>query len=921
MRGWNRHYGLIVVVAAAPLSAAPPPKPKPRATPKIAVPVSPAARLLAAITRKDAAQVRLALKDGADPNGTNEEATSMLALAASLGSAQICGLLIDRGAKLDPDRGDDPLASAIINGHTDVVRVLLDRGADPNSPNEHGISMLSFSITFKRMDILNILLERGAKPDGAALLSAVEADVPAVVTLILDRGVDINARDEDGMTALIAAAAKDLHALAELLVRRGAELNAKDGAGENALIIASKSGSLRVAELLVKRGADVNAKDNIGKTALMHAAGEQRAKMVALLKAAGAREFEPTLEEAAKQGDARMVRALLDRGVDPNLPDADGRTPLFHAVLSDENCVNALLEKGANPNARDRQGQSVISAATRRGNDTIVALLVEAGADAPNVALVDGIRTTDLEAVKEALLEGADPNALDTNGQPALILSIVAPETEQRTAIFRLLLDKGAKPNVPDSVNGFTPLINAASSGSLALVQELLARGADPAQRDNEGNSPLMFGGGEEVDAIIRLLIARGADVRAKNRNGRTALHDIAQKAGVDTLRAALDRGAHADINARDQHGQTPLLLAASHARADNVRLLLDRGADPSIVETFGRSTPLIMAIDADQKHEQRMETVRVLLKHGVNPNTPDKLGRTPLQAAKSGSQFEIIELLKRAGATSPQTRPTPHLELAAAIEFDDLARARRLLQKKVSPNAPDRMGYTPLMTASQRGSLEAVRLLLAHGARPRFAPLRHGIPVPTPLHLAAEYGRLEIVRLLLKHGADANASFAGDSPLMEAAKKNHYDVCRELIARGAAVNAQSVFGMTALTIAVSRGGDPRVIKLLIQKGASVNVRDRAGWTPLLMAAATRGPEIMDILLAAGADPKAISPSGESALILAAGENNLDVIQILLSRGVDVNLKDDRNRTALSVAQDNGHTDAAELLKRSGARP
>ena len=87
-------------------------------------------------------------------------------------------------------------------------------------------------------------------------------------------------------------------------------------------MLAAKGGSLQMIQVLIKRGANVNLKDKVGKTALTHAAGPNNAKVVALLKAAGAKEFELTLIEAVRQDDTRVVRALLAKGVDANEVDS-----------------------------------------------------------------------------------------------------------------------------------------------------------------------------------------------------------------------------------------------------------------------------------------------------------------------------------------------------------------------------------------------------------------------------------------------------------------------------------------------------------------------------------------------------------------------------------------------------------------------
>ncbi len=98
-----------------------------------------------------------------------------------------------------------------------------------------------------------------------------------VVSLLLEKGADINARDRTGKTALMwvispGRAHVDMHMM-KLLIERGADLNAKDNEGVTALMRSVSRCKLEVMKLLLDRGADVNAKTNGGDTALMWAVG------------------------------------------------------------------------------------------------------------------------------------------------------------------------------------------------------------------------------------------------------------------------------------------------------------------------------------------------------------------------------------------------------------------------------------------------------------------------------------------------------------------------------------------------------------------------------------------------------------------------------------------------------------------------
>ena len=137
------------------------------------------------------------------------------------------------------------------------------------------------------------------------------------VRLLIGTGADVNAKDKQGETALVEAVdcgdlllfssegpghfkanPRDQHGrtfyqrsleVVKVLIDRGADVNAKDEKGETTLMYAARSGNLEVVKFLVDKGADVNAKDSNGATALSIASANYRPKTVEYLKAYGAK--------------------------------------------------------------------------------------------------------------------------------------------------------------------------------------------------------------------------------------------------------------------------------------------------------------------------------------------------------------------------------------------------------------------------------------------------------------------------------------------------------------------------------------------------------------------------------------------------------------------------------------------------------
>ena len=121
------------------------------------------------------------------------------------------------------------------------------------------------------------------------LLSAAGTGDSALIENLLDRGADIEARDDDGETALMKASAAGQAAVVETLLDRGAALEAReDVIGFTALMGASRYGQAAVVETLLNRGADISARSDEGETALDIAYIKEQQEVIKVLRAAGA---------------------------------------------------------------------------------------------------------------------------------------------------------------------------------------------------------------------------------------------------------------------------------------------------------------------------------------------------------------------------------------------------------------------------------------------------------------------------------------------------------------------------------------------------------------------------------------------------------------------------------------------------------
>jgi ankyrin repeat protein len=140
------------------------------------------------------------------------------------------------------------------------------------------------------------------------------------------------------------------------------------------------------------------------------------------------------------------------------------------------------------------------------------------------------------------------------------------------------------------------------------------------------------------------------------------------------------------------------------------------------------------------------------------------------------------------------------------------------------------------------------------------------------------------------------------DATLRKAAQDGEMTAVKELLEKGANVNARDEAGKTALLWVAPARDNPEMAKLLIDRGADVNAKDNAGETALMIASSQSNHGIVTALLEAGAEVNAQNNVGGTALMAAAIRANVEEIKILLGNNADRKLKDKKGRTAFDVA-------------------
>lgn len=151
------------------------------------------------------------------------------------------------------------LAGAVYAGHLKALELLLEAGADANSSNALGISVLMLASAGGLPGVVALLLEKGANPNvqdisgrTALMWAAAEGGTPAVVSLLLGAGSDINATDRAGQTALLWACRESRTDLVQILLQSGADPAVADNCGDTALSLAQANGFAELLEEAVR---------------------------------------------------------------------------------------------------------------------------------------------------------------------------------------------------------------------------------------------------------------------------------------------------------------------------------------------------------------------------------------------------------------------------------------------------------------------------------------------------------------------------------------------------------------------------------------------------------------------------------------------------------------------------------------------
>ncbi|XP_028417225.1 uncharacterized protein LOC114541509 [Dendronephthya gigantea] len=386
--------------------------------------------------------VKYLVENGADVNSTDIDERSVLHSAVTESKLDVVKYLVEHGADVngkDTD-GDTVLHFAVSEGKPDIVKYLVENGADVNSTDFDERSVLHSAVT--ESAAVNAINRKNT--NGSTVLhSAVAKGKLEIVKYLVENGADVNRPDIDGLTVLHTAVSKGTLGIVKYLVEKGAAVNAinsKNADGSTVLHSAVAKGKPEIVKYLVENGADVNSTDidgktvlhnavtgskldmnTYGRTVLHYAVTESTIDIVKYLVENGADVIGKTtngrtvLHSAVTKGTLKVVKYLVENGADINGKNSDKWTVLHSAVNKGTlDMVKYLVQNGADVNGKNTDGWTVLHTAVTKGSLDITKHLVKNGADV-NSKYTDGwtvlhaaVDTGALEIIKYLVEQGAD---------------------------------------------------------------------------------------------------------------------------------------------------------------------------------------------------------------------------------------------------------------------------------------------------------------------------------------------------------------------------------------------------------------------------------------------------------------------------------------------------------------------------------
>jgi uncharacterized protein len=835
--------------------------------------------LLEAADSGDAARVAQLLDD--DPSLINERGVlgghSGLRTALHFGvhHRDVVKALLDRGA--DPnirDEGDDamPLHFAAERGDLEVVKLLVEHGADTvGDGTMHELNALGWAICWDyvhQKEVADYLLAHGARHTihTAVALGDIEVirEIARVSPADVDRPMDgTNRRRRPLHLAVVKKQPKAL----EALIQVGADVNARDASGLTALDQAALDAEIDMAKMLVANGARIDLPAAVALERTEDLEGLLREDPEALKPG---NRWGGLIVRAAARSSRRIVEKLIQLGASPDAIDnaatsvdeTEGYSALHAAAFHGNiEAITVLLRHGANVQRRDSKYCGTPAGWARYAQHPEAAEIIMRGRvdifdviDFDRHEMIPDLLRSDAGALERPFGEYA--TCKDSEWVTKDMTPLEFARRHNRTEAVRVLLEHGAGSlrvaSPPETVIDQFLEVACPDHHVRGGSDHAMARGTAMRLLDKYPGLPRA----SFVTSIVCGEVARVRDLLAERPT-------LARERRAATG-GSRDGAAGSGERFRRELGPKtwePLLFlcftrlpltAANDNALEMARLLLDGGADPNAYFMAGdsRYTPMVGAIGEGEEgrppHPQRDALVRLLLERGAEPYDQ----QVGYNIHFKGDALWWLKLIYERS-----------VQLGRRADWDDPA----WTMLNMGNYGSGARWY--LEAAVRNNDVALAEWCLTHGADSNAAPARHKKRPQLRLHaVAMRVGSREVADVLARHGAKVAPQTETDAERFAAAAFHLDRPAAEALARA----HPEFLAATDVLFRATKQNRADVVRLLLDLGMSPNVEDE---------------------------------TKQRALHIAGYDDAVDVARLLIERGAEIDMREENwNNTPLDCA-------------------
>lgn len=792
-----------------------------------------------------------------------------------------------------------------------------------------------------------------------------------VAKMLIDAGADINIANGMEQTPLMLACYRAYEQLVQKLIAAACQLNEWDKSGNTALLYACPHYQTKpeLVKMLLQAGAQPEACSENGSSALAYAFNQNKEKLIELFlskadttSADFTRSLASVMRKACSSGKLELVKRLIALGASPVYYNENHSysSPLQTAISANQlELVRYLLEQGAGDWSRKSTLNSLSYELANLENLEIIKLLIahefpiNATLDYEEPLLFSAIQEKNKPLIKLLLEHGADTSVTGKNGQSVKAYAHAYLSDDKE---LMELLTKGdtslSKEEATESLSQIVldfPYSKAEQKLAIERVKELVELGANP----NEVDYLFGYFSWDKQRELIEWLVAHGADLQREKSGAAELIAKVLYSADFDGAKQLIALGA--DINQRKQSGQPALWSTLENARGEKknepiIKFVQELGFDFHATDHEGRS--ILFLCDA--------AFLSPLLNLGLDINKLDNEGNTPLLYALQSYNDQLASALIKHGAKTDivnyQGKNMLLLALNSSSNRNNKSLLAQILDLTSDLEARDSEGNTAYLIACNAGNLELIQTLIAKGVNTKVVNDDGENDLLCALdglwRDSEEKKASVLIKFLLEQGSDVNVRDKYDNTILHtAANRSNTNIIPYILSLNTPINARNKYGQTALNVIadtyrkenvpvlLQAGADPNIAdddlttplmrvcakgslenaKLLVEAGALINAVNESGTTPLMRAMGSGSQETVDYLISQGADTKAKNKANKTMLMHAARGENIKLMEFCLGLGDQVNDRTTDGKSPLIFACEEGDPDAVKFFIEHGA--